>query len=756
MAERILGETGSKRRWRFRFVFLPILLCTALALMLAGGAQAVHDDGFQLDGDVSAACPAGNAFCTSSQKDWANMFTVTATATTETVANSSVVSASGPFTNATFTRDFESGSGCTLNSASTTYCTADNSTFATGSKDTLDIANGGWQCNHDNNVNSKIDIMNAYSTAYTAAPRVGQTVGDKILYFGLEKNKDNGTNDAGFWFLQGDADCSAPSGHKNFTGSNHTVGDVLVVAEYSTGGGVGNISAYRWVGGSNPLTQIATATGSAGDCKTALAADPICATTNSGAKQFSGNIATPWLTSDATLGVGHTVVPPNFFEGGINLTKVFNQSGTTAPSCFNTFIADTRSSTSLTATLFDFTRGTFGQCNTTLSTNAGLSTPPITGEQAPPASIGTGTVQSGTDTATLNITGTSTWGGTLTWYLCGPIASPALCDNHGVSITSRAVSNTSPGSDFISGQANLTSAGRYCWHAHFEPNPASKTAGVKVGDDNGDNECFTVAPVTPTLTTSASCGTSNPCVLGVDTISDTATLSGTATQPGTNGAGGDTGLYKSINATSPAAAGGTISWTLYGPGGTPAGCSNTKATLPASVPVSGDNTYGPTSYTPVLADGVGTYTFVATYGGNGTNTNAPATTATCASPGANEQVTLTGSASSSSAQRYLPNDRIVLSTTGGTTLTGTLTVALHHSSDCSGAVVTGQSYTFTPSGDASGTAYNTTNSTFFVGTKADGTAGGATGDYSWSVHYVDANLTNPADRCESSNVTITD
>jgi hypothetical protein len=70
--------------------------------------------------------------------------------------------------------------------------------------------------------------------------------------------------------------------------------------------------------------------------------------------------------------------------------------------------------------------------------------------------------------------------------------------------------------------------------------------------------------------------------------------------------------------------------------------------------------------------------------------------------------------------------------------------------------VQGQQYTFNPSGDASGTAYNTTNTTFFVGTKADGSAGGAAGDYFWLIHYNDSNAADPADRCETSNVSITD
>jgi hypothetical protein len=376
-------------------------------------------------------------------------------------------------------------------------------------------------------------------------------------------------------------------------------------------------------------------------------------------------------------------------------------------------------------------------------------------------SIGTGTVSSGTDTATLTVS-SGAWGGTLTWYLCGPVPID-VCDSHGVQVTTRTVSNTSPATDFVSGTATLTAVGDYCWHAHFEPNPASAAVGVQPADDNGANECFTVSPVTPTLTTQATC-TSTPCVLGVDTLSDTATLGGAATQPGTNGANT---TYPSINATNGALAGGSITWVLYGP--TNGGCTDSKTPLsPSSSPpstafVSGNSTYGPVSYMPVLSDGIGTYTFVASYPGNSPNTNA-ATPTTCPDTSGHETITVIGSASSSSAQRWLPNDRVVLTTTGGT-LNGTLTVTLYSGTfsgpadNCTkgtATAVTGQSYTFTTSGDASGTAYNTNNTTFYVGTNPDGTPGGAAGPYFWLIHYQDNNLTSPTDRCESSNVTISD
>lgn len=738
MAERILGPQGSKRRRRFLWV--PMLVIAAVALFAIGSAQAVHDLGFQLDGDVSHNCPSALTLCSSSsQKDWADLFTVSDTATTETVSNSSAVT--GAFTQATFTRDFESGSPCALDSVSTTFCTGDDTTFATGSKDTLDITQ--WECNHDNNVNSKIDIMNAYAAAYT-----DPGTGDKILYFGLEKNKDNGTNDVGFWFLQGNASCSAPTGHKPWTGA-HTTGDVLVVSEFTNGGGVSNITAYRWVGGANPLVQI----GTAGDCKGSLANDTMCATTNSGATPFNTTITTPWLTSDATLGVGTTqIVPPDFFEGGINLTKAFNSSGATAPSCFNTYIADTRSSNVTGSTLFDFARGRLGQCTTALTTTAGST---ANGGVASPTSIGSGVVSSGTDTATLSITGTPAWAGTLTWYLCGPVTTDG-CSNSGYQVTSRSVNQSSAATAFVSGSVNLTSAGRYCWTAHFEPDTATKNAGIDPKDDNGVGECFTVAAVQASLATSASCSASGSCIVG-STLSDTATLSNAASAPGTNG-GNST--YSSIAATNGAAAPGSISWVAYGPDN----CT-TVALASTSRNVSGNGTYPTAAQTAVsfTPSSVGTYTFVAQFTSTSVNTIGTNASA-CPDTTNTENVTVLGTAASSSAQRWLPNDRVVL-TTNGSSLHGTLTVSLYRGSfsgtagNCtagSATAISGQSYSFTPNGDASGTAYQTTNSTFFVGTKADGTAGGAAGSYFWLIHYVDSNLTDPTDRCETTSLTITD
>jgi hypothetical protein len=474
---------------------LAIVSLVAGLLVTYGTVLAVHDLTFQLDGETTTTAYTVPG---SQTVDWDSLFNANGT-------NTSLINSTPPplgtdrYTNGDFVRDFgvkSSAKGaCSLtDTTSTIFCTGDDTTFATGSKDTLDI--GGWQCNHDNNTNSKIDIMNAYAAAYTA------TNGDKIIYFGLDKNKNNGSNNVGFWFLQGNASCSSTSGTQTFSGQ-HVVGDVLVVSEFSNGGGVSNVTAYKWVGGSTPLVLF----GQGGDCKITTGPDAICATTNAtGTLAWNQNLAgangTKWLTSDATLGVGHTVVSPDFFEGGINLTTAFGSTNSTVPSCFNTFIGDTRSSTSLTSTLFDFARGQLGECSVSLTTTPSTTSTTLTATSAV------------TDTA--NLVGTSSSGGTapsptgtVNFFLCSPsevTTNGGTCSSGGTAVTGNpvlVVTGTAPNSSAVSGNVRslITTAGTYCFRAEYTAAADdSNYAGATAGTDNLSAECFTVSG-TSTLST---------------------------------------------------------------------------------------------------------------------------------------------------------------------------------------------------------------------------------------------------------------
>jgi len=460
MTERILGETGSKRRRRSRFLFLPVLLAAALALMLAGSALAVHDETFQLDGDVLASTTTFNGGTTQTV-DWDSLINTDGT-----------IKASVPtgFTNTQigFDKDF--------NNTGTTFLTSDTTTFATGSKDTLPIS--GWQCNFDNNVNSKIDIMNSYAAAYTA------TSGDQILYFALERNTNTGDANVAFWFLQSDVNCATAGASQTFTGQ-HTDGDLLVVSAFTKGGDVSTIDVYRWNGGANG-TLGTTPVASGVDCRSAttLPDDPACAAAN------ESPITTPWLTANFKQGVGHSLQTGEFFEGGVNLTD----SGL-GGKCFNVFIGDTRSSQSLTATLFDYARGRLGQCVPGMLTQASTN----------------GTVTPGTavhDTATITVTGATSPDdptGDVTFFLCGPIAT-GDCSTNGTNIGTGTLANQ-PGGTTTDGIAVATSpdvntaasplaAGRYCFRAEWPGD--SNYAGTSHTDST--SECFSVKDTSATTT----------------------------------------------------------------------------------------------------------------------------------------------------------------------------------------------------------------------------------------------------------------
>ena len=105
-----------------------------------------------------------------------------------------------------FVRDF--------NTTATTFITNDTTRSRPAARTRCRSA--GWQCNFDNNVNSKIDVMNAYAAAYTAAD------GDEILYFALERNANTGTANVGFWFLQDPVGCASTGGAVTFTGEHRT------------------------------------------------------------------------------------------------------------------------------------------------------------------------------------------------------------------------------------------------------------------------------------------------------------------------------------------------------------------------------------------------------------------------------------------------------------------------------------------------------------------------------------------------------
>jgi len=430
-------------------------------------------------------------------------------------------------------------------------------------------------------------------------------------------------------------------------------------------------------------------------------------------------------------------------EGGINMTALG-----LGDQCFSSFMAETRASHSVTSTLSDFALGTFGSCGsgvtTTPQTGAGGSIP------AAGLSIGTTARVDVRDHAVLDVTGTDgPFAGTVKFFLCGPLAldSDTNCSTGGVQIGTPAAGETVAGNagtaSVNSDTATLTSAGRYCWRAEYSGDaavgvPASVDPAKSAADGGSLSECFSITPLQPVLSTSASADT----VLG-QAITDTASLTNTAKQPGTDGVGpGGT-----INATAgtQVAAGGTITFTVRGPDD----CDASGLTVANSpVTVSGDNaSYGPVSATPTA---IGKYTFVATYNGSSPNTLGAAGTCPPAASDGDEEVNVGGSASLSTAQRWLPNDTAHVTSQAGTTLAGTLTFTLYPTNDCTGTAafpsITRNVVTDANAGGSANDRTVSTNNTAFVVTTAnDATA------WSWKVSYDDASLSDPTDSCESTS-----
>jgi hypothetical protein len=622
-----------KRRGR-RALRLAAIGGLAVALLtVVGVAFAVHDLEFQLDGDASATTTT--SINGTQDSDWDSLFNADGTTKGSLPTG---------FGKADLTKDF--------NNTGTTFLTNDTSTYTTGSKDTLPISTG-WQCTYSNNVNSKIDIMNAYAAQYTAPS------GDQILYFALERNTNTGDANVGFWFLQDEVGCATTGSTASFTGEHHD-GDVLIVSAFTKGGDVSTISAYRWDGNDATGSLRTTPIASGADCRSATQPidDPICAAANNINDGTGGTITVPWLTANFKDGVGHALRTGEFFEGGINLTDTG-----LAGKCFNSFLGDTRSSQSLTATLFDYAGGTIGECSSSTTTQAqdgsGAS---LTSVDIP--TTGTLSVQ---DTATVSVSGVDSFSSNVAFYLCGPSATAittcATADGVKIGASKAITANGSVTSD----TATLTSAGSYCWHAVFA---GDSSVGVPSSEDDGTNECFTVNPLQPVLSTTA---TSGPVAFG-ESITDTISLTGTADQPGS---GGD-GPGGTINTTRGDAAGGSISLTVYGPDS----CSTVAHT--ATLAVSGDSTtYGgvgsDAEFTPASP---GQYVFVASYDGDSPNTLGVDATACAAQPDA-EKVTVQQIPSTiSTAQKVYPQDSAtVASSVSGDKLPagGTVTFRLYDS-----------------------------------------------------------------------------
>jgi hypothetical protein len=221
-----------------------------------------------------------------------------------------------------------------------------DTSFLTGgnTKDGNDYPSWLWSSTSD--IQDKDDMQNAGAAAYT-----DPTSGHTIIYFFADRTANNGDANVGFWFNQGAVGTtgSVAAGGGGFSGT-HKVGDELVLSNFGVGGSQPNIQVYKWTT-SGP--QLLT---SGGACGSSTESPNECAIVN------ATTVQAIWPYSEK--GSATTAYSSNeFYEGGIDITAL---NGGVTP-CISSFLAETRSSSSITATLKDFALGSFQTCHAVIS-----------------------------------------------------------------------------------------------------------------------------------------------------------------------------------------------------------------------------------------------------------------------------------------------------------------------------------------------------------------------------------------------------
>ena len=249
--------------------------------------------------------------------------------------------------------------------------------FDGGKKDIQDVS--AWS-GKNGAVPDKGDITNAYAAAYNCpANTTGCTEGDLIVYFGADRVINNGDTFMGFWFFKDDVSFDPVTGA--FSG-NHIDGDTLVLVNFPQATNAQPlIQIVEWdsfcpkAANNNPqpgqcaaknLRLVAGTEGPGAICG-GFNSDPnFCAITNDeGGDNDPAESPWPYTSKD---GFVNEFPFETFFEGGINLSAL------TGEACFASFMAETRSSSSFTASLKDFSLDQFPVCSVELSKACGTGT----------------------------------------------------------------------------------------------------------------------------------------------------------------------------------------------------------------------------------------------------------------------------------------------------------------------------------------------------------------------------------------------
>ncbi|HXA27559.1 MAG TPA: hypothetical protein VN193_02325 [Candidatus Angelobacter sp.] len=354
--------------------------------------------------------------------------------------------------------------------------TPDHSYFSSNGAGVKDIDTlSNWGCKTEATPTPKDDLQNAYAALIKIPANAPENANHTVLYLGSERLSNNGTSFAGFWLFKDKTVGCDSGGTGSFTGA-HQVGDLLVVSDYTNGGTTQDVSVYKWVGGPNPLSLVV----SGGVCPTPSTAtgESACAIAN------TAIVTSPWAPTSHDINT--------FVEAGIDLDQLFAIEG--GGSCFTTFMAETRSSNELTATLKDFTGGQLDTC---------LQPPIVTTATPGGGSNLPGTSQH--DVATITGTpGKPAPSGTIAFTLCGPAdVTPAGCPSGGTPVSSMGIVAGAAHSDNVTGltSPNDLTPGKYCWRADYTPDAAGANNYLASTETNAGSECFSVIKASPNIAT---------------------------------------------------------------------------------------------------------------------------------------------------------------------------------------------------------------------------------------------------------------
>jgi uncharacterized repeat protein (TIGR01451 family) len=419
--------------WVALFVFSLLLQYVALAAPQK--ALAVHDTGmFELDGN------AVHNSATTPPYDWTSLFNASGNRIVTPDPHN------GPLLASTFIQD---------------SATPDQ-TYFTSNKDIQPIANGQqhWGCDPINNPLDKDDLLNAYAAIVQVPANAPDNAGHTVLYVGSERGSNNGTSFAGFWLLKDkNVGCT---GSANFSG-HHTDGDILIVSDYTNGGGTQDVTVYKWTGNDATGSPVLDTSFNGSICG-GQATDNACAIAN------SATISTPWApTSHASN---------TFVESGIDLTGLLGANG----GCFTTFLAETRSSAELTATLKDFAGGQFNTCVT-----PSLATQVQQDGQDANGSIDLG--ESVVDVADLS-NNSPLPTGSIDFFVCRDASAAPDCSTSGTKVGDTKTVNAS--GTATSDSFKATQTGFYCFRAEYTPDTAGANHYLAAAHTNKTSECFRV------------------------------------------------------------------------------------------------------------------------------------------------------------------------------------------------------------------------------------------------------------------------